>query len=364
MRVLIYHTGMEWTGGARVAGAVGRLLASRGAKVTTAVRPESAVEERFATEGLDVVPLPADPSVVDQSRRLRRIIKDYFIEVVIVTGSRAHLAAAWGMRLAGRGAVLRRVGAGDAIRLTTADGQAGRLTPSGWIFASEAERRAANVPARGIPATVVPLGIEMAMHDTVRPLSRAALNLAGSGPTIVCVGDERVRGRASTVLRALHLLLPRHPELRLVLVGRCTDDEDLQMHAASLGITRQVRFLGERRDQLAILRTADLGWVLADGDDAAYACLDLMALRVPVLAPSGTLAEQYVADGITGRLLVPDDGPGAAAAVAALLARDDQRKTMGEAARARVARDHTEAMMADAAVAAVELARDRTRWTR
>ncbi len=364
MRVLIYHTGIEWTGGARVAASLGRLLDGRGAKITTAVRPESIVEERFATEGLDVVPLPADPSLVDQSRRLRRIIKDYFIEVVIVTGSRAHLAAAWGMRLAGRGAVLRRVGAGDALRLTQGDRQAARLTPTGWLFVSEAEMRAANVPSRGIPPAIVPLGVELAMHDTVRPLSRSSLNLAGGGPTIVCVGDERVRGRASTVLRALHLLLPRHPELRLVLVGRCTDDEDLQMHAAALGITRQVRFLGERRDQLAVLRTADLGWVLADGDEAAYACLDLMALRVPVLAPSGTLAEQYVADGITGRLLVPDDAAAAAAAVAALLARDEERRTMGEAARARIARDHTEATMADAALAAVEVARDRTRWTR
>ena len=81
------------------------------------------------------------------------------------------------------------------------------------------------------------------------------------------------------------------------------------MHAAALGLTKIVTFAGERDDYLAILRAASLGWVIASGDAAAFACLDFMAMKVAVLAERGPLAATYVADGITGLLLPPTRRP-------------------------------------------------------
>lgn len=135
------------------------------------------------------------------------------------------------------------------------------------------------------------------------------------------------------------------------------------MHAAALGIGRQISHLGERDDDLAVLRAADLGWVVASDDAAAFGALDFMAMRIPVLTDRDTIAARYVADGITGMLLSPGDTPATAAIVAALLGRPDQRTAMGSAGRSRVAREYTETAMVDALQRAADVARDRTRWT-
>jgi glycosyltransferase involved in cell wall biosynthesis len=158
------------------------------------------------------------------------------------------------------------------------------------------------------------------------------------------------------------ILAPRHPELHLAIVGPGSDHEDVRMHAAALGINNVVSHLGERDDHLAVLASAEVGWVAADHDDAALGFLDLMALRVPIVAERTPLAERFVADGIVGCLIQPGDPSETAAAVAAFLARDEQRTTMGNAGRTRVAREFAEAPLIDGFERAVQAAGDRTAW--
>ncbi len=178
------------------------------------------------------------------------------------------------------------------------------------------------------------------MHDSVLPVSRASLKAGGTTRLIVAMCDARTgRGLVANVLRTVALLAPRHPELRLALIGVGSDDEDIRIHAAALGITKVVTQLGERDDELAVLRAADVGWVIATGDTAAFASLDLMALRVPVLAERTALSHRYIADGITGILLPAADPPATAAAIASFLGHDAQRVAMGNAGRARVTRE-------------------------
>jgi glycosyltransferase involved in cell wall biosynthesis len=170
------------------------------------------------------------------------------------------------------------------------------------------------------------------------------------------------RARVATVFRTIGLLAPRHPDLRLVLIGPGSDDEELRMHAAALGITRMVSYLGDREDRLSVLAAADAGWVIASSDDAAYSFLDLMALRIPVLAERSDVAQRYVADGIGGVLLPPGDAPATAAIVATFLASDEQRAAMGNAAHVRVGRDFSERAMVDAFARVTDAARDRSKW--
>jgi glycosyltransferase involved in cell wall biosynthesis len=137
----------------------------------------------------------------------------------------------------------------------------------------------------------------------------------------------------------------------------------MRMHAAALGISRHVTYLGERDDDLAVLRAAEVGWVVADEDTAGYAALDFMAMGTPVLADRDTIAARYIADGITGALLAPGETPATAAILAALLTHEDQRVAMGSAGRARVAREYKESTMLDLLQEAADMARDRSRWS-
>jgi glycosyltransferase involved in cell wall biosynthesis len=135
------------------------------------------------------------------------------------------------------------------------------------------------------------------------------------------------------------------------------------MHAAALGVGTSVTFLGQRSDDLAVLRAADAGWVVAGADDGAFAFLDLMAMRLPVLAERGVLPKHYVADGITGLLLSPGAPSHTAAAAAPFFAHQELRMAMGNAARTRVQREFSEADMIDGFERAASAGADRKRWS-
>jgi glycosyltransferase involved in cell wall biosynthesis len=162
---------------------------------------------------------------------------------------------------------------------------------------------------------------------------------------IVCVYDPTSRGRAATAIRTMSMLSPRHPNLRLMIVGPGSDDEDLRMQAAALRVLHLVSFLGERDDVVSLMQDAHLGWVVADADTCVYGILDLMALGIPTVASEDGVAQRYIANGISGALYPPDDSASTAAAVAGILTREDARETMGKAARTRVAREFPETQM-------------------
>jgi glycosyltransferase involved in cell wall biosynthesis len=157
------------------------------------------------------------------------------------------------------------------------------------------------------------------------------------------------------------MLAPRHPNLRLIFVGPGSDDEDLRMQAAALRVLHLVSFLGERDDQINLMRDAHLGWVVADGDTGAYGILDLMALAIPTVASEGGVAQRYIAHGISGALYPPDDSASTAATVAGMLTNEETREAMGKAARVRVAREFPEKEMIEGFDRAANNARTRSR---
>ena len=363
MRILFYHAAPEWRGSARAVATLARGLSERGHSVTVACPPDSAVEQRLERGAYEVLEIRGGSTVAGASGYLCGALQERFIQVVCVHSDREHVIAATAARLAGRAAILRRVPAGERPSPSSGARVALRFATTGFVFASSEDARAAPpLPlARLVPA-VVPLGVRTGVYDSVRPASRAAAGTGTGTRVLVCVHDGTARARAGHVLRVVALLAERHPELRLIFLGPGSADADLKVHAAALRITRAVSFMGERDDYLAILALADIGWVVAGGDDGAYALLDLLASRVPVIAEGGTLAEQYVPDGIAGIVLPPGDAHDAAAAVARLLAHDADRAAMGAAAHARVAREYSEKAMVDAFERAAVAASDRSVW--
>lgn len=363
MRVLLHYGDPHWTGRARVFAESARSLLERGARVVITCRPDSVPEQRFgALADVTVRTVDGDGSWLDESSRLRRVLRDQFSEVVMVHTAREHLIAAAALRLAERGAVLRRVPIGAIPRGGRTERTAAFLATSGFVVASDDELLSLALPRRPLPSMVLPLGVDVETHDAVQATPRSALRVPASSKLLVCAMDAAARARVATVLRTIALLAERHPGLRLLLIGSDADHEDLRMHAAALGIIHRVAFLGEREDHLSVLKAADIGWVMAEHDAAAYGVMDFMALGIPLVAERDPIAARYVADGITGFLLPPADAPASAAAIATLLAEDEARAMMGAAGRLRVGRDFGMAAMSDALEAAVAAARDRTKW--
>jgi glycosyltransferase involved in cell wall biosynthesis len=252
------------------------------------------------------------------------------------------------------GTIVRWTPSGKKLDMGFSGRWGARLAPTAYLFASEKDQRIANIPKSAISSSIAEIGVDVSTYPTNGGETTEARSDAATGEAsvsepkevarkyIVCVYDPTSRGRAATAIRTMSMLSPRHPNLRLMIVGPGSDDEDLRMQAAALRVLHLVSFLGERDDVVSLMQDAHLGWVVADADTGAYGILDLMALGVPTVASEDGVAQRYIANGISGALYPPDDSASTAAAVAGMLNREDARETMGKAARTRVAREFPE----------------------
>src|SRR5438094_8255902 len=366
MRVLFYVGEKRWSGCARAFLAAARGLGARGHQVTFVCPGGSAAARRAEALGVDTVPADPDANAASDLWSLRRVRQDRFVEVAFVHTDREQFVVSSAMRLAERGAIIRRVPAFLAPALLRTGRFALRIASAGLLFTTEAELAQAQatpeIASLPLPPVVAPLGVDVANYESVQPASRVDIGVPAQGLLIVCSYEPGARFRLATGMRTRALPLPRLPDVHLAVLGPGSLDDDLRMHAAALGVSNSVTFLGQPADELSVLRAADAGWVVAGGDDGAFAFLDFMAMRIAVLADRQAMPQHYVADGITGVLLSPGAPSHTAAAVAPFFVHEDRRTAMGNAGRTRVQRDFNEADMIDGFERAASAAGDRTRW--
>jgi len=381
VHVLFLHSAREWSGTARLFARAGRGISERGAKVTFLVAPDSNVHLAVSPrrdpgqarhtpipEPFEIIPFATDGWFLVAARRLRRIFRRWDADTIFVTTDREHLIAATACWFSSSGSVVRWTPAGKKLDLGFSGRWASRLAKTSYLFASETDRRASSIPKNAIDASVAEIGVDVSTYPTDGAKAPASEGDSASDQTqtdalkyIVCVYDPTSRGRAATAIRTMSMLAPRHPNLRLIIVGPGSDDEDLRMQAAALRVLHLVSFLGERDDVINLMRDAHLGWVVADADTGAYGILDLMALGIPAVASESGIAQRYVANGISGALYPPDDSASTAATVAGMLLSEDAREAMGKAARTRVAREFPETEMIEGFDRAANSARTRGR---
>ena len=363
MRVLFYLGDEQWSGCARAMFAAARGLEARGHQITVACCEDGRLNALAQAVGLDAVAIDTTAAGAGGVWDMRRVLRERFVEVVVVTTERDQLIVSSAMRLAERGAVLRRVPSFERFELHTGGRLALKVATAGLIVTTDRELKAINHAGWPIPASVVPLGVDAASYDEVEPVSRADIGAPPQSLLVACSYNAAGRNRLATVFRTFSLLAPRHPNMHVVVVGPGSLEEDLRMHIAALGVGPVFSFLGEREDELSVMRAADVGWIAAEADGAAFGCLDFMGLHTAVIAERSPLMQHYVADGISGLLLSQGDPSYTASAVAELLAGTEKCIAMGNAGRTRVQRDFTEIAMLDAFERAAEAAGDRTKWT-
>ena len=318
-------------------------------------------EVKHSVAPFEVVQFKGEGSWLGVAWRLLHLFRSWDADTVFVTTEHEHVIASVACWLGRRGSVVRRTPAGRMLEMGMGGRIAGWLTRTSYLFADEAAAKAAKIPKRSGQAIVAMPGVDTTRYpertNGATPESPEGLGIR----YIICVYDQTSRGRAATAIRTVSMLSPRHPYLRLMIFGPGSDGEELRMQAAALGVLDLVSFLGERDDHLLLMRDADLGWVVAEADTAAFGILDLMALGVPVIAAEGTIAEAYVANLITGTLVPPDDAATTAAAVVSLLTNEEQRVAIGAAGRARVTREFPEQAMVDGFEQAAKAASGRHR---
>jgi glycosyltransferase involved in cell wall biosynthesis len=201
--------------------------------------------------------------------------------------------------------------------------------------------------AEGIPAAkirLIPNGIDLAEFASLgidREQARDRLGISRDAFVLTLVANFYPYKGHADLLQALQLIRDQLPSGWVLLAaGRDIRGNLERMRRLSdqLGLFPRVRFLGERNDVGVILRAADIHVSASHTEGFPNNVLEAMGASVPVVATSVGGVPEMVVDGVTG-ILVPARNPDDMARALRQLASDpEQRRSMGEAGRAHVAR--------------------------
>jgi glycosyltransferase involved in cell wall biosynthesis len=158
----------------------------------------------------------------------------------------------------------------------------------------------------------------------------------GRPRTIAMVACLREEKRVDVLLDAAPLILARHPEAEIVIVGDGACRAELETRARTNHVADRVRFLGHRDDVPAVLANADIFVLPSRSEAFPNAIVEAMMSGLPVVASSVGGIPELVEDGRTGRLVPPGDVAQLAAAIIDILDHPDRATQMGQTARGRI----------------------------
>jgi glycosyltransferase involved in cell wall biosynthesis len=182
------------------------------------------------------------------------------------------------------------------------------------------------------------LGIEPPPAGNARTRLRQEFGIAPDAPVIVCAAfHDPVKG-VDVLLRALALLRPAVPGMRLLEAGGSLDPrqtEDLHRLAAELGLGDAVVWAGQRNDMRAVLQAGDVYCQPSRSEGLPLAVLEAASAGLPVVASRVGGIPEAVLDGQTGLLVPPESPEALAGALKTLLGDPARRRELGKAGRER-----------------------------
>jgi len=147
----------------------------------------------------------------------------------------------------------------------------------------------------------------------------------------VCRLVDDAHKRVSDLIRAVALLAPNHPRLRLLVVGDGLQRPMYEGLARSLGVAENVIFAGHREDVGNCYVAMDVFALASRREGFGLVAPEAMFCGLPVVATRVGGLVDIVRDGETG-ILIPPDEPAAIARAITRLAQDSElARRMGQA---------------------------------
>lgn len=168
-----------------------------------------------------------------------------------------------------------------------------------------------------------------------RTVARAGYGIPADAVVVGCVAS--VQPRKNQVLLAE--ALPDRPDVHLLLAGPVLDQayRDRVVDTARRGgLEGRVHLVGEVADVRPVLAASDVFALASRAEGSPVALIEAMAAELPVLATTIPGVAELLAGSDAAVLVDPDDGPGAAAALADLCSDATRRSAMGAAAQSLV----------------------------
>lgn len=215
------------------------------------------------------------------------------------------------------------------------------IVPAGFLI-DEYERR-------GVPRERVRLvhnGVTVKLPSEAE-VARARSEMGdGRAPMIVSAGRLVALKGHQFLIEAAALLKALRIAVSVAIIGDGEQRAALEQLAAALGVGRQVRFLGWKRDIAPHLAAADIYVQPSLSDVLPNAVLEAMALGRCVIASDVGGIRDAIEPGRHGALAPAGDSRGLARELRKLLRDDSARARLGAAARRKIARDFSVGQMA------------------
>jgi glycosyltransferase involved in cell wall biosynthesis len=307
----------------------------------------------------DLVPLgrswgegPAE--LVSLVWRLRRLLADEPVDVVVAHGGWPAQVAALAVRRGGPLLVWQRIlglpaKVWDPVRRRWWGIVARRFDAAVALTddqAVELRRLGFRGPVWVIPNFRNPDRFRDLDRVVARARLRSELGVPEGVPLIGFVGHLVHQKRVDRALEVLTWLPTQGCRAHLVVAGTGPLRAELEAHAERLGVAGDVTFLGHRDDVEWVFGGVDLALLTSDSEGIPGVAIEALMAGCPlVTVPVGGVTE-VVEDGVTGLVLEGDDPASMAAAVARLLADGETR-----AAMSRVSLSRTDQFTAAAAAA-------------
>jgi glycosyltransferase involved in cell wall biosynthesis len=198
--------------------------------------------------------------------------------------------------------------------------------------------RDAMVRRHGVPQTkteVIPAAY-IPRADREPSDVRRELGITPSARVIGTIATLRPVKALDVLVEAHALVLERHPDTHLLLVGDGPSRAALEHQVEALGTAGRVHFLGRRGAISSILDALDLGVLSSDSEGTPIFVLECMAHRIPVISTDVGGLRDLIEPEVSGVLVPPRNARELARAIAGLLEDPARAERLGGALAERL----------------------------
>lgn len=188
---------------------------------------------------------------------------------------------------------------------------------------------------------IIPNAVDLSLSASTlsKQESRARLELTPENLVLGSVGRlEKQKGHYH-LIEAMPQITAEHPQAILLLVGSGREETALQAQALALGVEKNIRFLGTRRDLGDLFRAMDLFVMPSLWEGLSLAMVSAMAAGLPIIATDVGGVGEVLAHGTCGRVVPAMNATALATEILHLVRHPQQATTLANLGKQR-AWDH------------------------
>ncbi|MBI5762155.1 MAG: glycosyltransferase [Planctomycetes bacterium] len=216
-----------------------------------------------------------------------------------------------------------------------------------------ARHRAAMIRHEQVPAgriAVIPNALDLGkfMHGVSRAEARRRLRLEEQHIAVAIIANLRREKRHDVFIEAARRLAAGNANYRFFIIGDGPNRDAVQAAAAASGLDHEtLRMMGPRTDVAELLAGLDVSCLCSEVECFSVTMLEAAAAGCAFVGPNTGCLPEFLEHGRTGLLIRPADVASLADAIGVLGCSEPLRRSLADAARARVLRDYGLERMAE-----------------